>query len=103
MVLLYRSSNNFTKFDTFINACKGKRPTLCVVKTEKGRIFGMYTDIAWNNVNKNTREQFKKQNGNSLIFKFDDDDLRVYPVKKGEDEVFHSTRYIFSMSGGPCV
>ena len=68
--LIYRGSNNHFSFSSFIKICKGKSPTLCVVKTKRGRIYGMFTDIAWDDTNEKVTGYH-----NSFIFNFDGDIL----------------------------
>ena len=44
---MYRASEDDFGFQPFIDKCKGKAPTLCIVQTQKERIFGGFTDIPW--------------------------------------------------------
>lgn len=121
--LLYRASVDGYKYSTFMEKCENKGPTLCIMKTKKGIVFGAYTDIAWKRHGHGT-----KGNGNSFCFKFPDEqvekaffekyvhdvypefskDIKVYPWTNCT-EVWHEPNYIFCMNypyideNGTCV
>ena len=42
-------------------------PTLIIIKSESGKIFGGYTDIEWTSIRGN-----KSGNGNSFVFSYRD-------------------------------
>ena len=48
MTLLLNSNIDGDKCDTLIKKCKGKTPTLVIIKTTKDIIFGGYTTKEWN-------------------------------------------------------
>ena len=52
--LLYRASRDGWRVQNFHFFCDGKGPTLTVVRTGNGCVFGGYTDIAWNSSGRNT-------------------------------------------------
>ena len=60
----------------------------------------MFTDIKWKNDN-----TYEKGKGNSLVFKFDDNNLVVFNHngKENEYEIYHSDEYLFRMYGGPSI
>ena len=99
-VLLYSGIESNFQHQAFIDACRGVSPTLCVIKTDKGRIFGAFTDIPWGD-----DDQPKKLNGNSFCYKFDQDDLTIFKLKPGLVEVCHSSRskLIFDMYHNPHI
>ena len=86
--LVYRgSSSNFSHKD-FLQSVKGKSPTLCVSKTVKGHLFGMFTDLEWSNIGEGA---FK--NHNSFVFKFNKDNIQVFKHRRSEyftEEIKHS-------------
>ena len=45
--LLYQTSRNGDMISTFYNKVKDKSPTLILIKTKSGYIFGGYTSINW--------------------------------------------------------
>ena len=95
--MLYVGSLNEFKSKPFIESCKDKAPTLCVVRTKKGKIFGMYTEIAWSNDG-----YMHRLNNNSSVFKIHkDNSFTLYEHKKGHDEVMHSNFGVFCMCDGP--
>ena len=62
-------------------------------------IWGMYTDIEWQPTG-----GYKRGDGNTFIFKFDNETQQVtkFKIKEGADEVYHSSNTVFSTSG-PCA
>ena len=48
-VLLYKGSSNDFDHRPFNENCLGKSPTIAIVKTLEGKIWGAYTDIPWGN------------------------------------------------------
>ena len=47
--LIYVGSTCRFSYPSFIKNARGKSPTLCVVKTTEGRVWGGYTNIPWTN------------------------------------------------------
>ena len=91
--LLYKGSQCKFDVDTFFDQCKGIAPTLLVVKTSKGRVWGGYTDIPWKNNN-----EVASGNGNSFVYTFNDNQITVFKHQgEGKEEVWHKTNLIFSM------
>ena len=73
MTLLLNSNIDGDKCDTLIQKCKGKTPTLVIIKTTKDIIFGGYTTKEWNNT----------QNDNQA-FVFSLKTKKKYNIKKPE-------------------
>ena len=65
--MLFKGTDDNFRFDKFIENCRGVSQTLCIVKTIKGSIFGMYTNIPWND-----NKQYATGDWKSFVFKFDD-------------------------------
>ena len=92
--ILYIGSVNNFKYDPFIKACKNIRNTLCFVKTKRGKIFGMYTDIGWGD-----DRSFQKFKNNSYIFRVNEDySIKEYKKTGFQAEVFHSKNAVFYMN-----
>ena len=74
--------------------CLNRAPTLCLVKTMNGRVFGMYTDIPWSRDKQYHTNKFK-----SFIFRFNlDNTIKCYMHNgKTQKEVEHSKESIFNM------
>ena len=45
--LLYRGTRDGSDSSTFHNKCDNKGPNICLIKNEKGNIFGGYSSISW--------------------------------------------------------
>jgi hypothetical protein len=50
--LIYRGSRDGFKAAVFHSKCDKKGPTLIIIKSEFGKIFGGFTDIEWNSPDK---------------------------------------------------
>ena len=110
--LIYRASEcDFDKF-SFVKASHNLSNTLCFVKTERGRVYGMFTTIAW----KNRLSNYVSGVGKSFVFSFQEDKILVFKHSScsecldGDDyygnyvdqpEVVHDFERVFSMFGGP--
>ena len=66
IILLLDSKIDGDLTQTFYNKCSGKFPTVVFVKTTKGRRFGGYCSIGWENKNGGTLEDI-----NNFIFSLD--------------------------------
>ncbi|KAF2068630.1 hypothetical protein CYY_010045 [Polysphondylium violaceum] len=51
-VLLYRASENEFSASSFHSACDGKGPTITLIETTDGCVFGGYNNQSWNNDDK---------------------------------------------------
>ena len=47
-MLIYRGSEDGFTAAVFHKKCDQKGPTLIIIKSDKGKIFGGFTDIDWN-------------------------------------------------------
>ena len=65
--LIFRGSFHGFKGKNFHSCCDNKGPTLTLVKTEKGEIFGAFTDIPWQ-----SHGEYKNGNCNTFIFSLKD-------------------------------
>jgi len=48
---IYVASKDGDRAQDFHEKCDGKGPTVVIIKTTTGNIFGGYTDVSWSNVN----------------------------------------------------
>jgi hypothetical protein len=62
--LLYRGSRDGFGASHFHSKCDGKSPTLTIIKTDEGYIFGGYTQAKWNSSNATVIDP------NAFIFSF---------------------------------
>ena len=90
--LLLDSKIDGDSTQTFYNKCLYKFPTVVFVKTTKGRRFGGYCSIGWENTNCN----FKKDINN---FIFSLDKKKKYKIKKPEYGI-HTYSTYFAFGGG---
>jgi len=74
---------------------------LAITTTLTNRVFGAFTDIPWE-----TKSATKANQGNSFVFKFDENEsLTIYKHQNG-DEVWHpggknANHYAFTMDSRP--
>ena len=78
---------------TFYNKCGGKFPTVVFVKTTKGKRFGGYCSIGWENKNGGSLKDI-----NNFIFSLDK--KKKYKIKIPEQAVYTSSNYFDFGSGG---
>ena len=90
--LLLDSKIDGDSTQTFYNKCSYKFPTVVFVKTTKGRRFGGYCSIGW----ENTNGSFKKDINN---FIFSLDKKKKYKIKQPEYGICTSSDY-FAFGGG---
>ena len=79
--LLLNSNIDGDSTSTFINKCNGKSPTLVVIKTTKGKIFGGYTTQLW--------KEGKVEDKNAFVFSIDK--KKKYNVKQPEYAIGFTT------------
>ena len=86
--LLYRGSKDWFNCKSFHEKCNNKGPTITLIQTEKGHIFGGFTSISWSN---DGNDHFDK---NTFIFSLSN----IYnskPIKFEADgkgiNIFHSS------------
>lgn len=65
--LLMRGTRDGFRAKTFHELCDGKGPTLSVIKSESGCVFGGYTEISW----KGTSPLDAEEDLKAFIFTFD--------------------------------
>lgn len=71
-------------------------PTVTVIKTTSGNIFGAYTDISWSPV---TGGKYVNGKGNSFIFFFKGGSIHKMAWTQGE-EVYHDGEWLACFYGG---
>ena len=49
--LLCKGSENLLSIEALVTELKGKAPSICFVKTQKGKVFGIFTNVPWGNDN----------------------------------------------------
>ena len=69
---------------TFYDKCSGKYPTIVIVKTTKGRRFGGYSSIPWENIG-------SIEDNNSFIFSLDK--KKKYKIKEPKKAIQTNTNY----------
>ena len=90
--LLLDSKIDGDSTQTFYNKCSYKFPTVVFVKTTKGRRFGGYCSIGWENTNYNWKKDI-----NNFIFSLDK--KKKYKIKKPEYGIYTSSNYFAFGSG----
>ena len=78
ITLLMNSNKHGESRKSFMDKCKGKCPTLAVIKTTNGYVFGGYTTQMWRD------GDFVKDN-NAFVFSIDK--KRKYKIKKPEQAI----------------
>ena len=68
VTLIFRGSQHGFNAQAFHACCDNQGSTLTIIKSEMGKVFGCYTDIAWS-----SNQGFKNGNGNTFIFSLRDD------------------------------
>jgi len=82
ITLLMNSNRHGDSTKSFMDKCKGKCPTLAVIKTTNGYVFGGYTTQMW-------RDGDFVNDNNAFVFSIDK--KRKYKIKKPE----HAIRFSF--------
>ena len=83
ITLLLNSNIDGDSTSTFMDKCNGKCPTLAVIKTTKGNIFGGYTTQLW--------KQGEVQDKNAFVFSIDK--KKKYNIKEPEHAIGFSNDY----------
>jgi hypothetical protein len=81
--LLYRGSRDGFGSSAFHNLCDGHSPTLTVILSENGSIFGGYTPVAWHS----RGEYVTDKSAKSFVFTLKNPgeaDPRIFPVKQDQ-------------------
>ena len=84
----------------FHQRCDGKAPTISVIKSQDGDVFGLYTDIPWD-----TDGECLTKFGNSFVFKVSPDGtITKLNTKQGSDyETYHSENNFCSNGAFYCA
>ena len=77
ITLLMNSNRDGDSTKSFMNKCKGKCPTLAVIKTTNGYVFGGYTTQMW--------KEGKVKDNNAFVFSIDK--KRKYNIKQPENAI----------------
>ena len=85
LTLLLNSNIDGDSTSTFMNKCNGKCPTLVVIKTTKGNIFGGYTTQQW--------KQGKVKDQNAFVFSIDK--KKKYNIKYPEYAIGFENNYFW--------
>ena len=85
ITLLLNSNIDGDSTSTFMDKCSGKCPTLSVIKTTKGNIFGGYTTQLW--------KQGKVQDRNAFVFSIDK--KKKYNIKNPEYAIGFENNYFW--------
>ena len=85
ITLLLNSNIDGDSTSTFMDKCSGKCPTLAVIKTTKGNIFGGYTTQLW--------KQGKVQDCNAFVFSIDK--KKKYNIKNPEYAIGFENNYFW--------
>ena len=83
ITLLLNSNIDGDSTSTFMDKCNGKYPTLAIIKTTKGNIFGGYTTQLW--------KQGEVQDKNAFVFSIDK--KKKYNIKEPEHAIGFSNSY----------
>ena len=83
ITLLLNSNIDGDSTSTFMDKCNGKCPTLAIIKTTKGNIFGGYTTQLW--------KQGEVQDKNAFVFSIDK--KKKYNIKETEHAIGFSNYY----------
>ena len=85
ITLLLNSNIDGDSTSTFMDKCNGKYPTLALIKTTKGNIFGGYTTQLW--------KQGKVQDRNAFVFSIDK--KKKYNIKNPEYAIGFENNYFW--------
>lgn len=91
--LLYRGTKDGMDANTFHKKCDEFAPTLTIVKSTQGKIFGGFSDQKWTVTNN------YKQSDKTWLFSIDEKEK--FPVKKGNTQaIYAQTNYGPTFGGG---
>ena len=79
ITLLMNSNRDGDSTKSFMNKCNGKCPTLAVIKTTNGYVFGGYTTQMW--------KQGEVKDNNAFVFSIDK--KRKYNIKQPEYAIYY--------------
>ena len=88
--LIFDTSRDGDTVNAFKNKCQGQSPTLIIIKTKIGEIFGGYATSEW-------REGGPIEDYNSFVFSFNPD--RKYKVKNNKSALYGFNKYTMLQFG----
>ena len=83
--LLYRASRDGDTTQAFHNMCDNKGPTITLILTTEGWIFGGYSDIPWNTESYSFEWEYKES---KEVFLFSINLQKKYPIKNPNYAIF---------------
>ena len=92
MELLYRGTRDGSGSNIFHNKCDNKGPNICLIKNDKGNIFGGYSSISWTSESGN----YHSANGSFLftLTNIHGTSPTKYPnTQKKDCAVYHNSNY----------
>mgnify|MGYP002630576794 CR=1 FL=1 len=92
--LCYQRSTHAGDASTFHTKCNGKGPTISVMKTTTGKIFGGFTNIAWSD------SQGYKNEAASWLFSIDGNSKHTAKPANYQHAVYHRADYGPTFGGG---
>ena len=93
--LLFRMTEDGDSFKIFHNQCDNKGSTMTIIETDKGMIFGGYTDLDWDTSN------IKKNDKDSFLFSFNY--RKKYPKRNDNYSIYCSEREGPKFGHGPQI
>jgi len=96
MTPLFVASEDGDAATKFHSACDGKGPTVVIVESTNGNVFGGYSDLSW------TSSSTYVRSSNSFLFRLRPN-MQRYNVKAGSTghALFHRSDYGPTFGGGP--
>ena len=93
--LLFRASRDGFTGKAFHSKCNGKQPTITLIKSEHGYIFGGYTQAPWN------KKTDYVNDSNAFIFTFKNGNiLEVFKQKQTSHSIYNRPDYLATFGGG---
>ena len=92
MELLYRGTRDGSRANEFHNKCDGQGPNICLIKNDKGNIFGGYSSISWTSDNIGN---FHPSNG-CFLFTLTNIHGKAptkFPTTKNQQSTYHYMEY----------
>ena len=98
MELLYRGTRDGSESNVFHNKCDNQGPTICLIKNDKGNIFGGYASISWSS----DSGQYKSANDSFLftLTNIHNTNPIKFPNTNSSYSVYHGSDYGPIFGGG---
>ena len=93
--LIYRATRDGDTYKDFHRMCDDKSPTICVMKTPKGYIFGGYTTVIFNNPN---NKYLLLKDKNAFVFSLNK--REKYKTKDKKISISIDTNYLIIFGNG---